>query len=359
MALGGAQRERRRGFPRNANTLGNSAATYFIVRHMHGTVRLGLALLCFLATTALSQLARAVSSAELYTGEAYGYGRVEARLRFAAGDGVISSFFLWKDGSEVAGNFWNELDFEKVGADCHVETNAIYGNPSASHSQKHTLAADLCGVYHTYAYEWTPDALVWLVDGVELRRETGDTAAAFANNASAGMQIHFNVWPGDASFGGNFSPSILPVHEYVDWVQFSKYADGNFTLDWRDDFESSPLASRWLTGNWASPKNESTHDAGNVNLLDGTLVLSLTEDSAVGPAGASPGDTASGGGGAGASAGAIASAGSTSAAGSANSAASSGSDACSFSARTTSNGGMTLGALAAAAALFRRRRGRV
>ncbi len=115
----------------------------------------------------------------------------------AAGDGVVSSFFLWKDGSEVSGTYWNELDFEKVGADCHVETNAIHGNPAANHSQSHPALVNPCTTYHTYAYEWTPDAIVWLVDGTEIRRETGATATAYAQNATA-MQLRFNVWPGDA-----------------------------------------------------------------------------------------------------------------------------------------------------------------
>ncbi|HEY3494303.1 MAG TPA: family 16 glycosylhydrolase, partial [Polyangiaceae bacterium] len=245
------------------------------------------------------RFAFAVSSGELYTSTSYGYGRVEARIRFAAGDGVVSSFFLWKDGSELTGTFWNELDFEKLGADCHVESNAIFGNPPGNHGQKHTLN-DPCGAYHTYAYEWTPDAIAWLVDGVEIRRDTGATAVAFAENAT-GMQVRFNVWPGDASFGGNFSPSILPVHQYVDWVQFSSYEAGAFTVQWREDFDAAALPAGWLTASWASPKNLSTHVPGNVNVIDGHLVISLTADDAVGPAGAMPGD--GGGGSAGGSAG--------------------------------------------------------
>lgn len=248
----------------------------------------------FLAFTLCPQVAFAVSSAELYTSEAYGYGRVEARLRYAAGDGVVSSFFLWKSGSEQAGTFWNELDFEKLGATCRIETNPIYGNPSANHSQKHALELDMCGAFHTYAYEWTPDAIVWLVDGVEIRRETGAVPQAFAQNASGGMQIHLNVWPGDASFGGNFNPAILPVHEYVDWVQFSTYQDGTFKQAWREDFDATTLPQGWLTGNWASPKNLSTHSPANVNFIGGYAVLSLTADDALGPAGAMPGDGSAG-----------------------------------------------------------------
>jgi hypothetical protein len=249
----------------------------------------------------------AVGSAELYTSKSYGYGRFETRARFAPGDGVVSSFFLWKDGSEKAGTFWNELDFEKLGADCHVQTNPIYGNPSADHGKQHALQLDLCGAYHTYTYEWTPEAIVWLVDGSEIRRETGATAQAYADNATAGMQMHFNVWPGDASFGGNFSPGILPVYQYIDWVQYSAYQGGAFTLAWREDFAAGTLPDGWLTGSWASPKNHSTHAPENVNFIDGYAVLSLTSDDALGPAGAMPTD--SGGSGA-----VIGSAGSTAAA---------------------------------------------
>jgi hypothetical protein len=251
--------------------------------------RVGLASVFFLAATSIPSLAHAVASAEVYTAASYGYGRFEARVQFAAGDGVISSFFLWKEGSEVAGTFWNELDFEKVGADCHVEMNSIYGNPQANHIQPVPAGADGCGEYHTYGYEWTPEYIAWFVDGVELRRDTGAAAAAYSENATAGLQVHFNLWPGDITFGGNFDPAILPVHQYVDWVQYSAYEGGTFTLTWREDFDSGLLPAGWGAANWGSPKNLSTHNPANANFINGFLVLSLTADDAVGPAGAMPG----------------------------------------------------------------------
>ena len=259
--------------------------------------RFGLAALGLLGVFLPARAAFATKSAELYTSAAYGYGRYETRMRVAAGDGVVSAFFLWKDGSEKAGTFWNELDYEKIGANCQLSTNALYGNPSANHSTKPTVSADLCGEFHLYSYEWTADYIAWSLDGKEIRRETGETAAAFAQNASAGMQIHFNLWPGDSSFGGNFSPSILPVHQYIDWVQFSSYANGAFTVTWREDFNGSTAPSGWLTGDWGSPKNLSTHDPRNVNFLGGYAVVSLTADDATGPAGAVSGPGGGGTGG--------------------------------------------------------------
>lgn len=240
-----------------------------------------------LALTAATE-AGAVTSAELYTSEAYQFGRFSARIQFAPGSGVVSSFFLWKDGSEQDGVFWNELDIEKLEAECRVETNTIYGDPEGIDPERHQLSADLCSTYHVYSYEWTPDYIAWSVDGVEIRRDTGETAVAFKDNTSAGMQLRFNVWPGDSSFGGDFDPAILPVYEYVDWVEYSAYVNGAFELEWREDFTAGSIPSGWLTGSWDSPKGLSTHSSKNVAIKDGYLVLALTADEATGTAGANP-----------------------------------------------------------------------
>lgn len=293
----------------------------------------------FALTLAPKLALAATASAELYTSTAYGYGRYEARVKFAPGEGVISSFFMWKDGSEKAGTFWNELDFEKVGGDCHLETNPLFGNPSAVHPLRHGSDAKACDTFHIYTYEWTPEYISWQLDGVELRRETGDTAKAYADNAgTAGMQIHFNIWPGDATFGGVFSPTILPVYQYIDWIQFSGFADGAFTLSWREDFNGTALPTNWLTGSWGSPKNLSTHDTRNVNVVGGCAVLSLTADDATGAAGAVPCDPGGATGGSTGTAGAVGNAGSAAVGGSGSNAGGAGSLAGSASGGAASAG---------------------
>jgi endo-1,3-1,4-beta-glycanase ExoK len=230
----------------------------------------------------------AVTSAELYTNEGYQYGRFSARIQFAPGSGVVSSFFLWKDGSEQDDVFWNELDFEKLEAECRMESNTIYGDPEGLDPQKHDLAFDLCGEYHVYTYEWTPEYIAWLVDDVEIRRDTGEPATAFAENTPDGMQLRFNVWPGDETFGGEFDPAILPVYEYIDWVSYSSYANGVFQEEWREDFTDGDVPSGWSVGSWDSPKGLSTHDSNNVGFKDGYVILALTDDDATGFVGADP-----------------------------------------------------------------------
>jgi hypothetical protein len=241
-------------------------------------------------STTIPATAMGMASAELYRTQAYTYGRFEARVRHAPGDGVVSAFFLWKDGSEVSGAYWNELDIEKFGADCRMQTNARYGTGAANHSEISTMGGNNCGEYHDYLIEWTPDYIAWAVDGSEFRRDTGDTATAFSQNASAGMTIHFNIWPGNSSFGGNISNTTLPVHEYVSWVQYSSYDAGNFQVQWREEFQDSGLPAGWAVGNWASAYNLSTHSPQNVSFVDGIAVLSLTTDSATGDPGTPPPD---------------------------------------------------------------------
>ena len=244
----------------------------------------------------IAPTASAVVSAELYRTVTHTYGRFEARIQFARGDGVISSFFLWKPDSEQSAVYWNELDFEKLGATCDLQTNSIYGLPQSNHEGRGYALAGLCDGYHTYAYEWTPDYIAWFVDGTELRRDTGADAASYAENATAGLQFRFNVWPGDASFGGNFSEAILPVYEFVAWAQYSEYTPGTgddgsaFTLAWREEFDAPP--ADWQAGSWASPLNGSTHSAQNLAFVDGIAVLALTADDATGYPEHPPADTA-------------------------------------------------------------------
>jgi MYXO-CTERM domain-containing protein len=126
---------------------------------------------------------------------------------------------------------------------------------------------------------------------MEVRRETGETATAYAENATAGMQIRFNIWPGDGSFGGVFDPSILPVYQYIDWVQYSSYTNGAFELAWREDFDEGNAPTGWSRGTWDSAKGLSTHSPQNVTFADGFAVLALTDDAGSGTGGASSSGT--------------------------------------------------------------------
>ena len=252
-----------------------------------------LAVAAFLVGVLAPRAASAVKSAELYRTQAYFYGRFEARIRFAPGEGVVSSFFLWRDGSSSTTS-WNELDFEKANAICKLQTNIWTGKGTQS-SQVNTPSFNVCSDYHTYAFEWTPDYIAWVIDGTQVRKVTGASVTEYTQNAAQGMSMHFNTWAGNASFGGTLDPSTLPVHEYISWVQYSSYANGAFQMQWREDFNGSSMPSGWAAGDWASPYNLSTHSPANVTYGGGIAVLSMTADNATGFTGTPPADPAGGG----------------------------------------------------------------
>jgi endo-1,3-1,4-beta-glycanase ExoK len=256
----------------------------------------GLTLATLFVAALTPRAASAVQSAELYRTDPYLYGRFEARLRFAPGEGVVSSFFLWKDGSSSTTS-WNELDYEKINATCRLQTNIWTGKGTQS-AQFDTTASDICGQYHTYAFEWTPDYIAWIIDGNQVRKVTGASVAEYTQNASQGMGIHFNVWVGNSSFGGTLDPSKLPVQQFINWVQYSSFENGDFHLQWREDFDGSDVPAGWATGTWASPYNLSTHNPANVTVADGTAVLSMTADEMTGYTGTVPADSPSATGGA-------------------------------------------------------------
>ena len=274
-----------------AESLGKPYADVYGSRMTTRTAFVGVlaAAICFPAT------AMAMASAEMYTTKGYYYGRFDARVRFAPGDGVVSAFFLWKEGSEVSGAYWNELDIEKF-SNCSLQTNIYYGNPATQHSTKPSVG-DLCSGYHDYRIEWTPTYLAFSIDGKEIRRDTGDAPNGFAQNASAGMTFHFNIWPGNQNFGGNIANTTLPVQQYISWVQYSSYDNGNFTVQWREEFDGPSLPSGWALGDWSSVYNLSTHTPQNVSFVNGIAVMSLTADNAIGYQGTPPVDPNAGTGG--------------------------------------------------------------
>src|ERR1700759_4034926 len=109
-----------------------------------------LALAALLLGAMAPRAASAPASAELYRTQAYFYGRFEARIRFAPGEGVVSSFFLWRGGSSSTAS-GNELDYEKINAACKLQTNIWTGKGTQS-AQINTPPFDICGDYHTYGF---------------------------------------------------------------------------------------------------------------------------------------------------------------------------------------------------------------
>ncbi len=249
----------------------------------------------FALTSTSVVLAKPYKAAEIYTKQTYHYGRYEMRMKAAKGSGILSTFFTYKNGSEVAGNTWEEIDLEIFGKNnaTQWQSNVIIGvTPNVTRTEGvHTAAASLGDDYHTYALEWTPEYIAWYVDGDQVRRITG---GQFVTSLVSNQDMRFNLWPCNvSSWAGAFSDTILPVYQFVNYIEYKPYdpVSKNFVGGgFRDDFNGFDT-SRWGVGNYTFNDNAADFDPANVTTKNGTLVLSLTKSGQSAYTGTPPVDT--------------------------------------------------------------------
>jgi len=232
--------------------------------------------------------AKAYKGAEVYSGKTFLYGRVELRMRMIRGSGLLSTFFTYKNGSEASGALWEEIDIEALGKnDAKTwQSNLITGSPRVTSEKIHTSSTSLADDYHTYQVEWTPEYVSWTLDGAEVRRTAGGQASELKNAHT----FRFNAWSSDSTgWAGDLDESALPAYQFVNWIRYYRYENGQFVLDWTDDFDTFDT-SRWYKGNWTFTGNRVDFDPANAVVQDGTLVLAITKEGATGFAGTVPTD---------------------------------------------------------------------
>jgi endo-1,3-1,4-beta-glycanase ExoK len=232
--------------------------------------------------------AKDYKGAEVYTSKTYQYGRIELRMRMIRGSGLISTFFTYKNGSELAGAQWEEIDVEALGKnDAKAwQSNLITGNPRVTSEQIHTNATSIADDYHTYTVEWTPDYVSWLFDGTEVRRSAGGQSADLKN----GHTFRFNAWSSESTgWAGDLDQAALPAYQFVNWIRYYRYDNGQFILDWTDDFDTFDTG-RWGRGTWTFDGNRVDFDPNNAVVQAGTLILAITKEGATGFSGSVPVD---------------------------------------------------------------------
>jgi len=191
-----------------------------------------------LVLTALkqSQGGRSYTSARLVT---YGtfdqqYGRVEARMKVPAGQGLWPAF--WMLGADIlqAGHEWptcGEIDVVEVrGQEPAIAVGSLHGpgySGGAALSDRHVLlGAKLSDDFHVFAVEWDPSRISFFVDDQRYRTFTAEA-----------VQTSGKRWVFDHPFflilnlavGGNFvgapnAQTVFPAALVVDWVRVSRRA---------------------------------------------------------------------------------------------------------------------------------------
>ncbi|MEU9875619.1 ricin-type beta-trefoil lectin domain protein [Streptomyces phaeochromogenes] len=152
------------------------------------------------------------------------YGRVEARLKVPRGQGMWPAF--WMLGNDIGQVGWpnsGEIDImENVGFEPSTIHGTLHG-PGYSGSGGIGAGYSLPGgqafadAFHTFAIDWSPDAVTWSVDGnVYQRRTPADLGGRqWVFNKPFFLILNLAVggyWPGDPDGSTSF-PQQLVVDE--------------------------------------------------------------------------------------------------------------------------------------------------
>ncbi len=228
--------------------------------------------------------AKIYKGAEYRTKAAYTYGRFEVRLKSSYREGMLTSFFTYNDNYPTTP--WNEIDIEILGR----YSDDIQFNPitpgQINHVSHYQTPFNPASDFHVYGFEWTPNYVAWFVDGAEVHRQTG----AHIQALNLPQKIMMNIWnPVYAGWVGQWNENVLPSFSFYDWVSYSTYTpgtgtsgtDNNFTLEWKDDFDSWDQ-TRWDKATHTFNGNNCDFIQANAVFQDGKLILCLTKESAIG-----------------------------------------------------------------------------
>lgn len=158
------------------------------------------------------------SGGEYRSNDFYGYGRYEVRMKAIKNDGVVSSFFTYTGPSD--NNPWDEIDIEILGKDTTKVQFNYFTNGKGNHEYMYDLGFDASEDFHTYAFEWHKDKIVWFVDGVEAHTAT-------ENIPVTKSKIMMNAWCGTGVDGWlkAFDDSKLPLtaeYESISFIPFDE-----------------------------------------------------------------------------------------------------------------------------------------
>ena len=221
--------------------------------------------------------------AELRTLDSLLYGKFEARYKPAQGEGLVSSFFVYND--DYPNTPWVEIDVELLGRFKQVvDMNAM---TPGSHLRTHYVPFNTHLDFFEYGFEWTPDYVVWFINGEEVYRQTADHVA----DLNHPVKIMVNIWnPVFDDWVGFWDERVLPRFAYYDWVRYASYTPGSgdtgtnndFTYQWQDDFSEFDT-TRWeKSDNHTWNGNQSIFIRENAVFDDGHLILCLTDDEHIG-----------------------------------------------------------------------------
>ncbi|KAI8326038.1 concanavalin A-like lectin/glucanase, partial [Martensiomyces pterosporus] len=134
---------------------------------------------------------------------AFQYGTVTTVMRSGCNSGgVVSSFIIRNDA------IGDEIDFEFVGADKSTVQSNYYWHNQLDYTKmiKSPPMSDTTKNYHTYQIQWTPDQIVWAIDGNSFRSvkrtDTWDPASKTFKYPDSESYVSYSIWDGGSGAQG-------------------------------------------------------------------------------------------------------------------------------------------------------------
>ena len=150
------------------------------------------------------------------------YGYVEMRAKVPAGNGLLSTFFLFQpSGNQYEIDILEYLGREPDGATQNYHyrdgfrfpDTGFSGVPHASPTMFLDTGEDLSQGFHTYSVLWEPGLIVYYIDEREVRRLTGPRVA------DVPMDIVAQLVVGTPNFAGDPTSTPFPVSYEIDYVR--------------------------------------------------------------------------------------------------------------------------------------------
>ena len=188
--------------------------------------RIDAGILSLALTAETSDALKPFRGVEMRSVDTLTYGKVEARVRFARGSGIVSSLVTIY--TPWPADDWNELDIEYLGRySDRVQFNAMVytGARTTGVVQESVtptqfplispLGFDPSADFHVYTMEWTPAAARFAVDGVT--QHVWDTEI---DRLKLPMNILLTIWASSAaSWAGPLDETGIPATAEYDWIR--------------------------------------------------------------------------------------------------------------------------------------------
>ncbi|KAK9765111.1 putative glycosidase CRH2 [Basidiobolus ranarum] len=131
------------------------------------------------------------------TNEYFQYGRINARLRTAGTNGVVSAMFTMADNKD-------EIDLEWLGGNSReLLSNYFYQGELVYTNNGTHVGADSSKEFVVYSLDWKEDSLSWLINNRVVRTlkksDTLDRKTGVYKYPSNPTRIHFSIWDGGDS----------------------------------------------------------------------------------------------------------------------------------------------------------------